>query len=166
MQIVLIAAKSDNQVIGKNNDLVWNLPADQAFFEEQIEDCLLLTGRKSFESPQGQSLFSENPKVIVLTSQNDYKAGVAFVASSQEDALTHARQQADECLCVLGGAGVYEDFLPHADQLIITEVHETFEGDAFFPEIDKKLWKEVWREDHQKDERNPYDYSFVKYERR
>lgn len=164
MQIVIIAAKSDNQVIGKENKLIWNLPADLAFFEQQIQGCLLLTGRKSFESPQGRSLFKDNPDVIVLTTQKDYNAGQALVASSVKEGMALAKKHPKDRLCILGGSSVYAESMDYADQLIITEVHETFEGDAFFPEIDPSKWKEVWREDHQKDEENPYDYSFVVYE--
>lgn len=166
MKIVIIAAKSENNVIGRNNDLVWDLPADQAFLEEQIKTGLLLTGRKSFESSQGAELFEDTSRVILLTRQKGYQAGRAMIASSLEKALDLAEEHPAERLCVLGGSSVYEAFMPHADQLTITEVHETFEGDSFFPEIDPAHWKEVWREDHQKDEEHPYDYSFVKYLKR
>ena len=165
MQIVVIAAKSSNHVIGKDNDLVWNLPADQAFFEAQIKDSILLSGRRSFESPQGTSLFQNNPNVIVLTSQEDYEAGKARVASSLEQAIDLAKQLPPDRLSILGGSSIYKKGMDYADKLIITEVHEIFEGDSFFPEISTSVWKEVWREDHQKDPENPYDYSFVIYER-
>lgn len=165
MHIVLIAAKSDNNVIGRENDLVWDLPADQRFLEDQISEGLLLTGRKSFESSQGAELFEDTSRVILLTRQKEYQAGQAMVASSLGEALKLAEEQGAQRLCVLGGASVYEDSMSCADQLIITEVHETFEGDSFFPDIDTRVWKEVWREDHQKDEENPYDYSFVKYKK-
>ena len=165
MEIVVIAAKSTNQVIGKDNDLVWDLPADQAFFEAQIEESILLTGRRSFESPQGASLFQDSPNVIVLTSQEDYEAGKAKVASSLDQAISIAKQFSLDRLSILGGSSIYKQGMDYADKLIITEVHETFGGDSFFPEIDTSLWKEVWREDHQKDAVNLYDYSFVRYER-
>lgn len=166
MHIVLIAAKSDNNVIGRDNDLVWDLPADQKFLEEQIQEGLLLTGRKSFESSQGAELFEDTSRVIILTRQHGYQAGQARIASSLDAALEIAEQHSAQRLCILGGAAVYEASMPLADQLIITEVHGTFEGDAFFPKIEEKVWKEVWREDHQKDEKHAYGYSFVKYERR
>jgi dihydrofolate reductase len=165
MEIVVIAAKSTNQVIGKDNDLVWDLPADQAFFEAQIKGSILLTGRKSFESPQGASLFRDNPNVIVLTSQENYEAGKARVATSLEQAISLAKQLPPDRLSILGGSSIYKQGMEYADKLIITEVHEIFEGDSFFPEIDTNVWTEVWREDHQMDAENPHDYSFVRFER-
>jgi dihydrofolate reductase len=166
MKVIIIAAKSDNNVIGRDNDLVWDLPADQRFLDEQIKKGLLLTGRKSFESSQGAELFKDTSRVILLTRQEDYQAGQAKIASSLEEALKTAEEHPVQRLCVLGGTSVYKAFMPHTDQLTITEVHETFEGDSYFPEIDPDVWKEIWREDHQKDEENPYDFSFVKYARR
>jgi len=103
---------------------------------------------------------------VVITRQKDYDAGEAQVAHSLKEGIELARRRSAERLVILGGASIYRESMDLADELIITEVHETFEGDAFFPEIDPKKWKVVRREDHQKDVENPYDFSFVFYERR
>lgn len=166
MKSVIIAAKSDNDVIGKNNDLVWDLPADQAFFLRQIEGCFLLTGRASYESPQGIDLFQKNPNTIVVTRQENYEAQEALVAHSIEEAFERVTATGARRLCILGGAAVYRQTMNRADELIITEVHAEFDGDAFFPPIDPGKWRETYRENHPKDEENPYDYSFVFYKRR
>ena len=166
MKRVIIAAKSDNDVIGKNNDLVWDLPADQAFFLKQIRNCFLLTGRASFESPQGQDLFQSNRDVIVVTRQRDYETEGARIAHSIEEAFARVKATGCARLCILGGADIYRQTIDRVDELIITEVHAQFEGDAFFPPIDPVIWRETYRENHPKDQHNPYDYSFVFYERK
>jgi dihydrofolate reductase len=166
MKSVIIAAKSDNDVIGKGNDLVWDLPADQAFFLRQIEGCFLLTGRISYESPQGTDLFHDGRDIIVVTRQEDYETDGALVAHSIEEAFERAAAAGAEQLCILGGAAIYRQTIDRVDELVITEVHAEFEGDVFFPLVDPAVWRETFREDHCKDRYNPYDYSFVFYERR
>lgn len=166
MKKIIIAAKSDNDVIGRNNDLAWELPADQRFFLNRIRDCFLLTGRASFESPQGGSIFSGRKDVIVVTRQQGYAAGEAMVAHSIQDAFRQAGGAGASRLCILGGGEIYRQTIQLADELIITEVHAEFEGDAFFPPIDPRQWQVVHREDHSRDAENPYDYSFVFYKRR
>ncbi len=165
MRIVVIAAKSDNNVIGKENDFVWHLPADQLFFKQQIENSLLITGRKSFESPHGQLIFKDNPAVIVISKQKDYPIKNAMIAPSPQNAVEMARNLPYERVSILGGAAIYEASMDLADELIITEVHATFDGDTFFPQIKSEEWKESRREDYKKDLENPFDYSFVFYKR-
>lgn len=167
MQTKIIAAKSDNNVIGKDDDLVWNLPADYKFFTDHIATGLLLTGRKSFESPLGKEVFENNPRVIVLTRRDDYSAPPAIVVNSVEEAIIYAnKQEKEDVLWILGGTSVYNASMHLADEIVMTEVHDTFEGDSHFPTIDPEEWEEVSREDHQKDEFNPHDYSFVVYKRK
>ena len=155
MKKVIIAAKSDNDVIGKNEDLPWKLPADEAFFKFQIRDCWLLTGRASFESPQGRELFQDRPDVIVLTRQRRYRAGPAHVAHTIDAAFQLARSQGARRLCILGGAQIYRQTIDRANELIITEVHTEVAGDAFFPPIDPDGWRETAREEHRRDADNP-----------
>lgn len=166
MDIKILAAKSDNNVIGKDNTLVWDLPADYAFFTQKISTGLLLTGRKSFESPMGEDVFKENPRVIVVSRRKDYKVPPAVVKNSIEQAIAYAKTTKYDLLWILGGTSVYEASMDLASEIVMTEIHEEFEGDSFFPEIDPKIWEEVEREDHSKDDQNPHDYSFVIYKRR
>ncbi len=166
MKKVIIAAKSDNDVIGRDNDLPWELPADEAFFRAQIRNCWLLTGRASFESPQGRDIFRDRSDVIVLTRQRGYRAGRARVAHSVDEAFRLARQADARRLCILGGAQVYAQTIDRVDELIITEIHTEVEGEACFPRIDPARWQETRREDHFRDAENPHDYSFVRYQPR
>ena len=166
MKKIIIAAKADNDVIGKENDLPWRLPADLVFFREQIKEGFLLTGRASYESPQGHEIFSKRKDVIILTRREGYQNTAALIAHDIGEAFRMAETAGAARLLILGGAEVYRQTIALADELIITEVHAKFDGDRFFPGIDPEVWQEVNREFHQRDEKNPYDYSFVRYHRR
>lgn len=165
MQIIIVAAVSENLVIGKNNDLAWHLPADLAFFMETIENAWLITGRKSYESAQGGEVFSNNRNFIIITRNKQYCPPNGMVANSLGEALVIAKANHVKRLCILGGATIYQQAMDIADSMIITEVHEYFEGDTFFPEIDKNIWRETSRMSFSKDLENPYDYSFVTYQK-
>ncbi|MDX1665906.1 MAG: dihydrofolate reductase [Saprospiraceae bacterium] len=166
MEKVIVAAVAENGIIGRQNELPWHLPADLAFLKKTIRDCHLLSGRKSFESSQGRKLFNEKSGSIVITRQREYETDKARVANSIPEAIQIARREGAKQLCILGGEAIYRQTMDMADELIITEIHEPFDGDTRFPAIDPAIWVEVWRENHEKDEANPYDYSFVKYRRR
>lgn len=166
MHTFIIAAVAENGVIGAKGDLIWNLPADQAFFFERIKSAQLLTGRVSYESNHGSQTFQESERVIILTSQKDYSAGTARIAHSLEQAWEMATASAYEELAVLGGAGVYKEALDKVDTMYITEVHASFEGDTYFPEMEAGKWEEISRKDFPADEDNPYPYSFVTYRRK
>lgn len=161
MHKTIIAAKSDNNVIGNQQTLPWHMPADLAFFKQQIQNGHLLTGRNSYETPEGLELFKQRHDVIVVTRNQDYQPSQAQVAHSVAEAFELAEKLAVQQLKILGGAEIYQQTIQLADELIITEIHGTFEGDAFFPSIDLAHWREAKREDHPADAVNPYAYSFV-----
>ena len=158
-----MAAVSHNNVIGKDNALVWHLPADLKFFKQTTLGHTLIMGRKTMES-----LANPLPKreTWVVTRNKNYKCEGATVFNSLENAIARAEQIGLESVFILGGGDIYRQALAIADKLIITEVHAEFEGDTRFPEIDRNLWKEIKREDYKADDKNIYDYSFVEYERR
>lgn len=164
MEKVIIAAKADNHVIGKNNSLPWHLPADYKFFLRTIEGHHLISGRKYFESDQAREVFLTDTKGIVVTRKKDYQAQNAQVVHSIEASFQLAEQNGVQKVYILGGGEIYRQTIALADRLIITEIHGEFEGNIFFPEIDKSRWQEVSRSDCKKDAVNPYDYSFVVYE--
>ncbi len=168
MHIVIIAAIGRDRAIGMNGDLPWHLPADIAFFHRQIEGCYLLSGRRSYDSPQGREMFTPDRQVIVVTRQKDFTAPPHVVlADSVEKAIRIAAYSGAKKLCVLGGAEIYNQTIGLADELVITEVEAVFpEADSFFPPIDKANWVEIWREEHPRDAENPWDYAFVRYKRR
>ena len=160
--ITIIAAIAKNNALGKDNDLIWHLPADLKRFKKVTTGHHILMGRNTFESI-GKPL--PNRTTVIITRNNDYFIDGCLVANSIEDALELAKD--DEEIFVIGGAQIYKQAIENnlVDKLDITIVHETFEADVFFPEIDNSIWKEVAREDFKADEKNKYDYSFVSYVR-
>ncbi|URJ51714.1 dihydrofolate reductase [Paenibacillus polymyxa] len=160
MGISMIWAMAQNGVIGRDNKLPWRLPRDMAFFKEQTINKTVLMGRKTWESFGGKSL--PNRRNVVLTRDQCYQVEGAEVIHSLEEGLQLAKQ---EELMVIGGAEIYALFWPHADRLIVTRIEETFEGDTTFPELDWNGWNIVNETPGIKDDRNPYEYRFVVYEK-
>lgn len=159
--VTIIAAVGRNRALGKDNDLIWHLPADLRRFKSLTRGHHVIMGRKTFES-LGKPL----PKrTNVIVSRNpDYRAEGCIVVNSLEKALEIA--QSDPNPFILGGAEIYRQALSFADHMDLTFVHEEFEADAFFPEFDSEEWELMGREDFNKDDENPFDYSFVQYKKR
>ncbi|MCM3003405.1 type 3 dihydrofolate reductase [Priestia koreensis] len=158
--ISLIAAMDQKRLIGADNDMPWRLPADLAYFKKITMGHPVVMGRKTFESIGRPLPGREN---IVITRNADlHLDGVTIVTSLDE--LQNA--SASKEVFVIGGGEVYKQTMAVADRLYITHIEETFEGDTHFPEIDVSVWKEVSRTPGIRDEKNPYSYSFVVYERR
>ena len=166
MQIELVAAVSQNNVIGHRGELLWHLPADLEFFENYIRNDWLLTGRTSYESAQGAGIFKDRTDVILLTRNPSYTIPGLHVVHSIPEAIATARAQNAKKLLVLGGGVVYRETIDLADKLIITRIHHSFEGDTHFPFIDPTRWKTTSEIHHSKDQDNPYDYSFLVFERK
>ncbi|MGW8958071.1 dihydrofolate reductase [Paenibacillus sp. NPDC055715] len=160
MSISMIWAMAQNGIIGRDNNLPWRLPRDMAFFKEQTIGKTVLMGRKTWESFGGKSL--PKRRNIILTRDQSYLAEGAEVIHSLEEGLQLAAQ---EELMIIGGSEIYSLFWTHADRLIVTRIEENFEGDTTFPELDWNGWNVVSETPGVKDERNPYDYRFVVYEK-
>jgi dihydrofolate reductase len=160
MRLALIAALDRNGLIGRDNALPWHLPADLQHFKRTTLGKPILMGRKTWES-LGRPLPGRHN--IVLTRDPGYRVEGATVVTSLDAALA-AAGDADEVM-VIGGAALYATLLPRADRLYLTRIDAAFAGDAWFPEIALDEWREVARETHAPDERNPYPYTFVTLER-
>ena len=158
-----MAAKAKNNVIGKDNDLIWHLPADLRFFKQTTKGHTLIMGRKTFESLANPLPHRDS---WVVSRNKDYSADGITTFLSIESAIEAGEQKGLETVFILGGGEIYRQSMDLADKLIITEVHKNFEGDTVFPEIDKRIWKEVSRDEHKADEKNKYDFAFVEYLRR
>ena len=156
-----MAAIAANNALGKDNQLIWHLPADLKRFKKTTLNHAVIMGRKTYES-LGKPL--PNRTNIIITRDKNYKAEGCTMVNSLKAALK-AALKVDENPYILGGAEIYKQAMPFADKLDITFVHHQFEADVFFPEIDKNIWKETWREDFKAYENNKYDYSFVTFER-
>ncbi|GAB7054360.1 dihydrofolate reductase [Paenibacillus sp. YK5] len=165
MTISLIFAMDEARGIGIDNKLPWRLPADLAFFKKTTLGHTILMGRKTYDSI-GKPL--PGRRNVILTRDPEFKAeGCEIVHSAKEAVKPYGRggDKASEELFVIGGAELFGLLLPHADRMYITEIAHRFEADTFFPEIDRTQWRVVSREKGIRDEKNPYDYEFVLYER-
>ena len=156
--ITIIAAIAENNALGKDNQLIWHLPADLKRFKKVTLNHHIIMGRKTFES-LGKPL--PNRTTIIISRNKNYKVDNCIVVNSLQEAIEAAKS--DENPYILGGAEIYKQALEIADKLDLTFVHHKFEADAFFPNIDLNIWKEATREDFETDENNKYNYSFVTY---
>ena len=167
MKISLIAAVAQNGIIGRNNDMPWHLPGDFAFFKRKTSHHAIIMGRKSLEA-LGKPL--RNRTSIVITRNQDFTAEGVTVVHTLDDAITEAQRvdkqlyQTDE-IFVIGGAEIYKMAMPIATTLYLTEIHQTYEGDTYFPAVNKSEWREISRHPHPADDRNPASFDFVEYER-
>jgi dihydrofolate reductase len=160
VRIAIVVAMADNRVIGCDNRLPWHLPADLRHFKQVTVGKPVLMGRKTHESI-GRPLPERTN--IVVTRDRSYEAPGCIVVHSIESALKAAGDR--EEVMVIGGTDFYRQLLPKADRIYLTLVHADFEGDARFPEIDEREWREVERMDCVPDEKNPWPYSFIRLER-
>jgi dihydrofolate reductase len=161
MTISLIVAASNNNVIGVNNQLPWHLPNDLKFFKNLTWAMPIVMGRRTFES-MGKAL--PGRVNIVITAQKDASFENAVTVNSLKDAFFVADDGDYKEIFIIGGGQIFKDTLDKADKVYLTRVHTTMDGDVFFPELGKE-WKLAWSEDHFKDEKHKYDYSFQRWER-
>ncbi|CDF78008.1 carbohydrate binding module (CBM48) [Formosa agariphila KMM 3901] len=159
--LTLIVAASENNAIGKDNQLIWHLRDDLQRFKSLTSGHCIIMGRKTFESfPKPLP----NRTHIVVTSQQRYKVphGV-IVVHNLDDALDAALE--DKHPYVIGGGEIYKQALPFANKIELTRVHDTFDADTHFPELNLSEWREVQNIYHAKDEENDHAFSFITYER-
>lgn len=161
MTISIIAAFGNNRVIGKNNKLPWNLPADLQHFKELTLGKPIIMGQRTFESI-GKPLPGRIN--IVLSQDPNFNPPGCIVARSIQEALEAARPFEEVMIC--GGASVYKQFLPLADRMYLTLIDAEFEGDTFFPEFSWQDWQEKEKIENQPDKENPYKYTFITLERK
>ena len=158
--VTLIAAASENNIIGKDNKLIWRLSDDLKHFKELTKGHFVIMGRKTFESmPKALP----NRTNVIITRKTDYKAENAIVVNSLEKALKVAEN--DNQPFIIGGGEIYKLSMEIADRIELTRVHTSIEGDTSFPEIDLEKWKEVKNEKRFKNEKNEYDFSFLRYDK-
>lgn len=159
--VQLIAAVSENNAIGLDNDLLWHLPDDFKRFKALTSGHFIIMGRKTFESfPKPLP----NRTHVVITRQKDYQKEGCIVVHSLEEAL--AKVPEGENVFVIGGGEIYKQSIVVADIVDITRVHTVIErADTFFPDIDKETWELHYQEFHPKDEKHQYDFTFQTFKR-
>lgn len=160
--LTIIAAASENNALGKDNQLVWHLPDDFKRFKAITSGHYIVMGRKTFESfPKTLP----NRTHIVITRQKDYEVPEGcLVANSLQQAITLCPKE--EEVFIIGGGEIYNQSIEIADKIDLTRVHTTVEADTFFPEIDTDKWELVFEEFHTKDEKHNYDFTFLTYVRK
>jgi len=157
MRISAIIAMSSNRVIGKNNQLPWHLPADLKHFKKITMGKPILMGRKTYESI-GRPLPGRSN--IIITRDSKFQAPGCIIRHSIESALTTAALQHSEEIFIIGGALIFQETLPLIQRLYLTLIHESIEGDAYFPELNSAEWQKIEQIDHHPDKENNYSYSF------
>ena len=160
MKISLIVAVDEKNGIGKNNQLPWHLPADLQHFKKITTGFPIIMGRKTFDSI-GKAL--PNRRNIVISRQENLEINGVDVCDSLQSAISLCKDEQE--IFIIGGAQIFEQSLDIATTLYLTVIQNNFFADTFFPEIDKKLWKESSNEPHEPDEKNIYYYNFKKYDK-
>ena len=161
--ISIIVAKARNGIIGKDNRLIWHLPKDLQYFKKKTAGHAVVMGRKTLESLPFKLPDREH---WVLTRDAHYVPpfeGVRIFRSTEE---VTAAAEGERTVYVIGGAEIYAQCMDIADELLITEIHQEFEGDVSFPDIDETIFEETERECVEADEVHPWAFDFVRYERR
>lgn len=160
--ISLLLAMDRNRVIGNKNDLPWHLPKDLKFFKELTSGQTIIMGRKTYESI-GKPL--PNRRNIVLTRQTLQVEGIEVI-NDLDELYKWNKEHPKEEYFVIGGGNIFEQVLPHADRMYITTIDESFDGDTYFPKFSEEEWILTSQEKGEKDEKNPYDYYFLQYDRK
>lgn len=162
MLISIIVAASENNVIGRNNDLPWKLPDDMKFFVKTTKGHHILMGRKNLES-FGKLL--PNRTNILLTRDRNYTFDGAKIFYDLKEAIDFAANNGEDELMIIGGGEIYKQCLPFTDRIYLTRIHTEIEGDTFFPVLKENEWKLKSEEFHDKDEKHNYAFSFQLFEK-
>ena len=159
--IIIIAAVSENNALGKDNDLVWHLPDDFKRFKQLTSGHYIVMGRKTFESfPKPLP----NRTHVIFSRQKNYAPQGCLLASSLQEAIQLCPTNEDTF--IIGGGEIYKQSMAFADVLEITRVHHTFDADTFFPEIDSTIWELTTEEFHPKDEKHNYSFTYQTYHKK
>lgn len=161
--ITMIAAAGENNALGKNNDLLWHLPDDFKRFKKLTTGHKIIMGRKTFESfPKTLP----NRTHIIITRDRNYRTEYpeCVIVHSLEEALSTLGPE--EAAFIIGGGDIYSLALDITDVIELTRVHESFEADAFFPEIDTSRWELIKEEHHPKDEKHAFAFTYLTYRKK
>lgn len=160
--ISLIVAASNNNAIGKANEMLWHLPEDLKFFKNTTWGMPVIMGRKTFESV-GKPLPGRTN--IIVTTNKDWQAEGTKTTTSIEDAIIAAKDTNAKEIFITGGGEIYKQSMDIADKIYLTRVNTEIDGDAYFPEIDETIWEKVFEKNVAANEKNKFDMSFEKWER-
>ena len=162
MIVSIIVAVAQNEVIGKENQLPWHLPADMKYFKQTTSGHCIIMGRKTFDA-LGKPL--PNRTNIIITRQEDFSVESCVVVNQLQHAIDYARDCGEEECFIIGGGDIFIQALIWTDRIYLTRIHQDFEGDTFFPALNNGDWNEISVAKHLPDEKNKFAYSFIVYER-
>ena len=160
-KISLIAALSENRIIGRNNKLPWKMPADLEHFKAITNGHPFIMGRKSYLSKD--KLLSTKKSIILTHHSTDHLFPACLSAENLGEALSMLSNEKE--IFILGGGEVFRQSLSIANYMYLTLIHAQISGDTYFPEFDTSQWHIAKESHHYKDHNNPYDYSFLEYSR-
>lgn len=158
--ISIIVAVAKNGAIGKNNDLLWHISDDLKRFKAITSEHTVVMGKKTYESLPFKPL-PKRENIVITRNKNIHFEGCTMANSIEEIVTKYATSE--EEIFVIGGANIYEQFLPFANKLYITLVYKDFDGDVFFPNIDESIWKISEKSGILHDEKSDLDYAFFTY---
>lgn len=162
--LAYVWAEDENRLIGAGDELPWRLPADVKFFKDITMRGDIVTGRKTYETIPNRPL--KDRRNIVLTSDKNYVAEGAIVVHSKEEILEIDEQETRD-LYIIGGSKLFELFENEVDELFRTVIHDTFEGDVYFPQnFDYSKFELVWQEEGKVDEKNRHAHTFEQWRRK
>ncbi|EIT87170.1 dihydrofolate reductase [Fictibacillus macauensis ZFHKF-1] len=156
--ITFVVAMDQEGLIGVDNELPWHLPADLQHFKKVTMGKPIVMGRKTYESIGRPLPGREN---IVMTRQPSYHIPGCTIVHTLKEVL-----ERDEEVCVIGGAHLFQQFMPYVDEMYITEIEETFEGDTYFPEFAPSQWELLSEQQGITDEKNVYPHRFLHYKKK
>ena len=159
----IIVAVAKNNVIGKDNQLIWHIPEDLKRFKKLTTNHRIIMGRRTFES-LGRIL--PNRKHVILCNDMEMNINDENVEILEDISMLKEYIESEEENFVIGGATIYKLLMPYANKLYITYINQEFEGDVYFPEINENEWQVVEKEKGLKDDKNPFDYEYVTYIRK
>ncbi|MFT3824721.1 MAG: dihydrofolate reductase [Chitinophagaceae bacterium] len=165
--ISIIVAASENNVIGKDNQLLWKLPNDMKFFKNTTWGMPVVMGRKTFESLDCDYLAGRFNVVITRhPEQITEKLPHLLLADSLTEAVEKAKTTDCKEIFIIGGGQIYAEAMAITDRIYMTRVHTVIEGDTIFPEIDDKIWQKTSQQDFSADDKHAYAYSFEVWDRK
>ena len=168
MQVSLIVAMDSNRGIGKNNDLMWHLPADMNFFKETTKNQIVVMGRKNYDSIPEKYRPLPNRLNVILTRNKDFKAENCMVFNSLNECLDHFKDEKERKVFIIGGGEIYKMAIESncLNEMYITYVDGIFDADTFFPEFDESPWLVEQIAEQPKDEKHAHSFLIKKFKKK
>jgi dihydrofolate reductase len=168
MKVSLIVAMDAKRGIGKNNDLMWHLPADMNFFKETTKNQIVVMGRRNYDSIPEKYRPLPNRLNVILSRNIEFQAENCLVFNSLKDCLTHFENENERKVFIIGGGEIYKMALDAncLDEMFITDVDGVFDADTFFPEFDEIEWKVEVLSEQKIDEKHSHGFIIKKYTRK